>query len=115
MSNGSPSVYSSILLPMDLDPSTEGRCKLAVGLADRFASNHQLLADALPEGRVFTTEGGHDWPQWSRLWRKMLDVLPLPAGVRQLYGTAPAAPGPKPALKAAVLQTLAAYKSKPDR
>ena len=35
MSNGSPSVYSSILLPMDLDPSTEGRCKLAVGLADR--------------------------------------------------------------------------------
>jgi nucleotide-binding universal stress UspA family protein len=38
MSNGSPSVYSSILLPMDLDPSTEGRCKLAVGLADRFAS-----------------------------------------------------------------------------
>ena len=37
MSNGSPSVYSSILLPMDLDPSTEGRCKLAVGLADRFA------------------------------------------------------------------------------
>jgi hypothetical protein len=28
---------------------------------------------------VFTTEGGHDWPQWSQLWRKMLDVLPLPA------------------------------------
>ncbi|GAA4333291.1 hypothetical protein GCM10023165_08330 [Variovorax defluvii] len=51
---------------------------LGFGLADRFAANHQLLADALPAGRVFTTEGGHDWPQWSRLWRKMLDVLPLP-------------------------------------
>ncbi len=50
---------------------------LGFGLADRFAANHRLLADALPDGRVFTTEGGHDWPQWSRLWRKVLDVLPL--------------------------------------
>ncbi|WP_241660767.1 alpha/beta hydrolase [Variovorax guangxiensis] len=51
---------------------------LGYGLADRFASNHQLLAEALPQGHVFTTEGGHDWPQWSRLWRSMLHVLPLP-------------------------------------
>ena len=56
---------------------------LGFGLADRFAANHQLLADALPAGHVFTTEGGHDWPQWSRLWRQMLDVLPLPALQRQ--------------------------------
>ena len=52
---------------------------LGFGLADRFASNHKLLAEALPSGHVFTTEGGHDWPQWSKLWKKMLDVLPLPA------------------------------------
>ncbi len=52
---------------------------LGYGLADRFAANHRLLADALPEGRVFTTEGGHDWPQWGRLWRRVLDVLPLPS------------------------------------
>lgn len=52
---------------------------LGYGLADRFAGNHQLLADALPQGHVFTTEGGHDWPQWSKLWREMLDVLPLPS------------------------------------
>ncbi|RST55138.1 alpha/beta hydrolase [Variovorax sp. MHTC-1] len=52
---------------------------LGFGLADRFAANHRLLADALPAGRVFTTEGGHDWPQWSRLWRKVLEVLPLPS------------------------------------
>lgn len=51
---------------------------LGYGLADRFAANHQLLADVLPEGHVFTTEGGHDWPQWSRLWRSLLAVLPLP-------------------------------------
>jgi S-formylglutathione hydrolase FrmB len=58
---------------------------LGYGLADRFAANHQLLADALPEGHVFTTEGGHDWPQWSRLWRSVLEVLPLPS-----HTTAPA-------------------------
>jgi pimeloyl-ACP methyl ester carboxylesterase len=52
---------------------------LGFGLADRFASNHKLLADALPPGRVFTTEGGHDWPEWRQLWRNVLDVLPLPA------------------------------------
>jgi S-formylglutathione hydrolase FrmB len=51
---------------------------LGYGLADRFAPNHRLLAEALPQDHVFTTEGGHDWPQWSRLWRDMLDVLPLP-------------------------------------
>lgn len=52
---------------------------LGYGLADRFAANHRLLADVLPEGHVFTTEGGHDWPQWSRLWRSLLAVLPLPS------------------------------------
>ena len=55
---------------------------LGFGLEDRFAPNQQLLADALPAGRVFTTEGGHDWPQWSRLWQKMVDVLPLPRAGR---------------------------------
>lgn len=52
---------------------------LGFGLADRFAANHRLLAEALPAGRVFTIEGGHDWPQWSQLWRKVLEVLPLPS------------------------------------
>ena len=70
---------------------------LGYGLADRFAANHQLLADALPQDRVFTTEGGHDWPQWSRLWRKMLDVLPLPAGVRAAATPLAASPVPSAA------------------
>ncbi len=52
---------------------------LGYGLDDRFAFSHALLADGLPSGKVFTTEGGHDWPEWRRLWRSMLAVLPLPA------------------------------------
>ena len=66
---------------------------LGFGLEDRFASNHKLLADALPPGRVFTTEGGHDWPQWRQLWRNVLDVLPLPAlgRARQSVTQSPAA------------------------
>jgi hypothetical protein len=65
---------------------------LGFGLSDRFASNHQLLAEALPPGHVFTTEGGHDWPQWSQLWRKMLDVLPLPSPARNEFRRAVATP-----------------------
>lgn len=60
---------------------------LGYGLADRFEANHRLMAQALPQGRVFTTEGGHDWPQWSRLWRRMLDVLPLPLVARATRST----------------------------
>ena len=49
---------------------------LGFGLADRFASNHQLLAEALPQDRVFTTEGGHQWAPWRRLWARFLDRAP---------------------------------------
>jgi hypothetical protein len=70
---------------------------LGFGLSDRFASNHRLLADALPPDRVFTTEGGHDWPQWGRLWRKMLEVLPLPAPARSPATPAAAAAARRPA------------------
>jgi hypothetical protein len=64
---------------------------LGFGLSDRFVTNHRLLAEALPAGRVFTTEGGHDWPQWRQLWRNMLDVLPLPALARQSATRVPVA------------------------
>ncbi len=51
---------------------------LGYGEDDRFVFSHRLLAAALPPERVFTTEGGHDWPQWTRLWQRMLPTLPLP-------------------------------------
>jgi len=51
---------------------------LGYGLDDRFVFSHRLLAAALPAERVFTTEGGHDWPAWTRLWRRILPTLPLP-------------------------------------
>ena len=72
---------------------------LGFGLADRFAANHRLLADALPEGRVFTTEGGHDWPQWSQLWSRMLDVLPLQPRVKPARRRLPAR---RPATRVAI-------------
>ncbi|MDO9360523.1 MAG: alpha/beta hydrolase [Polaromonas sp.] len=52
---------------------------LGYGTEDRFADRHRLLAAALPPQQVFTTPGGHDWPEWRRLWQQMLPVLPLPA------------------------------------
>lgn len=51
---------------------------LGYGLDDRFVFSHRLLAAALPPERAFTTEGGHDWPEWRRLWQRMLPTLPLP-------------------------------------
>ena len=50
---------------------------LGYGLADRFLADDELLAAALPAGRVLTAAGGHDWPVWLTLWQRMLDVLPL--------------------------------------
>jgi pimeloyl-ACP methyl ester carboxylesterase len=52
---------------------------LGYGVDDRFAFSHRLLAAVLPPERVVTTEGGHDWPEWTRLWRALLPTLPLPS------------------------------------
>ena len=43
------------------------------GTEDRFAKAVKMLGEALPEGRTFTTSGGHDWPPWRALWVKFLD------------------------------------------
>ncbi len=51
----------------------EPRLTLAFGESDRLAAGHRLLASALPEGRVFRAEGGHDWGTWTRLWDAVLD------------------------------------------
>lgn len=62
---------------------------LGFGLEDRFAPSHQLLAANLPPRQVFTTAGGHDWPQWQQLWRQMLDALPLPRCEAPVTAAAP--------------------------
>lgn len=61
-------------------PPDAGSLPLYLGYSrdDRFAFHHRLLAAALPADRVATTEGGHDWPEWKRLWGSLLSTLPLP-------------------------------------
>jgi pimeloyl-ACP methyl ester carboxylesterase len=54
-----------------------GKCELPetyLGFGDRdpFAPGNALLGDILPEHRVFTVRGGHDWQTWERLWRMFL-------------------------------------------
>jgi pimeloyl-ACP methyl ester carboxylesterase len=51
------------------------------GESDRFAHGHKVVGRSLPPERVFTVEGGHDWPTWTALWRQMLGHLPWPAWV----------------------------------
>ncbi|WP_082702752.1 alpha/beta hydrolase [Pseudacidovorax intermedius] len=51
---------------------------LAFGVDDRLAPTHRVLAEALPPQRVLTAAGGHDWPAWRPLWRRLLAEAPLP-------------------------------------
>ena len=64
--------------PRDSAPAALPPLYLGYGTGDRFVFSHRLLAAALPAERVFAIEGGHDWPEWVRLWRRILPTLPLP-------------------------------------
>jgi pimeloyl-ACP methyl ester carboxylesterase len=46
---------------------------LGAGDHDKLAYGHRLLAAALPQSRVFSTRGRHDWESWSILWADFLD------------------------------------------
>jgi pimeloyl-ACP methyl ester carboxylesterase len=50
---------------------------LGYGLDDRFVFNARVLSAELPPPRVFTTEGGHDWPAWRPLWQRVVQALPI--------------------------------------
>ena len=55
------------------EPARRPPLLLGYALGDRLAPANQLLAASLPAERVFTTAGGHDWPEWRRLWKQMLE------------------------------------------
>jgi hypothetical protein len=44
--------------------------------------SNRLLAAVLPESRVISTPGGHEWASWLRIWKTLLDRRPPPACVR---------------------------------
>ncbi len=48
---------------------------LAFGERDRLNAGHELLAAALPAGRVLRTPGGHGWATWNPLWDEVLERL----------------------------------------
>jgi S-formylglutathione hydrolase FrmB len=50
------------------------RVILGYGTEDRFAAASVLLAAMLPRERVIAISGGHDWPTWERLWRRIVDT-----------------------------------------
>lgn len=51
------------------------------GTDDRFAAGMAQLAAALPQARVGTRPGGHDWPVWAAAWRDFLTAgLPMAGG-----------------------------------
>lgn len=55
-----------------LQAATQGReaapaIYLGYGTSDRLSRADSLLAEALPESRVFLTTGGHEWPAWRRV------------------------------------------------
>jgi hypothetical protein len=47
---------------------------LGYGMRDRFSSASQLISQRLPQERVLTEPGGHDWSTWLALWHRMLDL-----------------------------------------
>ena len=53
----------------------EGRIPLYLGYGqeDRFIKAHRLLAEILPQQRVYAVEGGHDPETMRRLWLRFLD------------------------------------------
>jgi pimeloyl-ACP methyl ester carboxylesterase len=55
---------------------------LGYGRSDSLAMSNRLLAAVLPENRVTSTPGGHEWAPWLKIWETLLDRRPLPACVR---------------------------------
>jgi hypothetical protein len=57
----------------DQRQSTYPPLYIGYGTEDRFAASNRILAGVLPPHHVMTTEGGHEWLPWRRLWTAFLD------------------------------------------
>lgn len=44
---------------------------------DRLGAADRLLADLMPQDRVFTRPGGHAWATWRPIWEHMVGIVPL--------------------------------------
>lgn len=55
------------------------RLLLGYGRSDRFVAAAELLAARMPAAQVHAIEGGHDWPTWTALWRRLLETRPFSA------------------------------------
>lgn len=53
------------------------RIYLGYGRDDPFAPSSVMLAAQLPPSRTVVIDGGHDWPTWMALWRRILDQTPF--------------------------------------
>jgi hypothetical protein len=55
---------------------------LGYGRSDSFAMSNRLLAAVLPDNRVTSVPGGHEWAPWLQIWETVLDRRPLRACIR---------------------------------
>lgn len=64
-----------------LKDQTESKAPLEIfqgyGADDRFVYTNRLFSRSLPASRVFTAPGGHDWPAWNDVWRRIVVELPV--------------------------------------
>jgi len=58
-------------------PGRRPELLLGHGATDRYANASRLLYDHAEPGKVVVTDGGHDWPTWTSLWRRLLNLAPF--------------------------------------
>jgi pimeloyl-ACP methyl ester carboxylesterase len=50
---------------------------LGYGRDDRFRRGQAMISDLLPQDRIYTAPGTHQWTTWKRLWEHWLDHGPV--------------------------------------
>lgn len=78
-SNGGRDEPDRALLRWLATQPLSGLPRMLVGraLGDRFATTATILADLVPQERLLSVPGEHDWTSWRELWSLMLDRDPF--------------------------------------